>query len=65
VSEEARKPDDDQETDKFSINLPMGGMNVSGPNASKLWAKIGWSIIIGVSALSLSHLLRAVAEIIK
>jgi hypothetical protein len=65
VSDNARKPDDDQETDKFSINMPLGGMNVSGPNASKLWAKIGWAIIIGVSALSVSHLLRAVAEVIK
>lgn len=65
VPDSARQPDDDQETDKFSINLPMGGLNVSGPNASKLWAKIGWSIIIGVSALSMSHLLRAVAEITK
>jgi len=65
VSDETRKPDDDQETDKFSINLPMGGMSVSGPNASKLWAKIGWAIIIGVSTLSVSHLLRAVAEIIQ
>lgn len=65
MPDNARQPDDDQETDKFSVNLPLGGMSVSGPNASKLWAKIGWSIMIGVSALSLSHLLRAVAEIIK
>jgi hypothetical protein len=65
VPDSAKQPDDDQETDKFSINMPLGGMNVSGPNASKLWAKIGWSIIIGVSALSLSHLLRAIAEIMQ
>lgn len=65
MSDEARKPDDDQETDRFSINMPLGGLNVSGPNASKLWAKIGWAIIIGVSAMSAGHLLRAVAEIMK
>jgi len=63
---EDHQHDDDQETDRFSIRFPIGGsMNVSGPNASKLWGKIGWAVIIGTSALAAAHFLRAVAELVK
>jgi hypothetical protein len=35
------------ETDKMSVNLPIGGgFSVSGPNASQLWGKVGWALII-------------------
>ena len=57
---------DDQPTDQMSINLPMGGgVNVSGPNASKLWGKVGWSAIIGASCVGIAHIIRAVAEVLK
>jgi hypothetical protein len=31
----------------MSVTSPVGGgFTVSGPNASKLWGKVGWSLII-------------------
>jgi hypothetical protein len=48
VTDEHNKPhDDDSDTDKMSFSLPIGGgFNVSGPNASQLWGKVGWAMII-------------------
>jgi len=48
VTDDRNKPhDDDSDTDKMSFSLPIGGgFNVSGPNASKLWGKVGWAMII-------------------
>jgi hypothetical protein len=63
---EQHEHNDDQETDKFSIQFPIGGgMNVSGPNASKLWGKIGWAVVIATSAVAAAHFLRAVADLVK
>jgi hypothetical protein len=57
---------DEQETDKFSLQFPMGGgLNVSGPNASKLWGKLGWAAIIATSAIAAAHILRALADFVK
>lgn len=56
----------DETTDQMSINLPMGGgVNVSGPNASKLWGKVGWAAIILSSSAGLAHIVRAFAEALK
>lgn len=48
MTDERNKPhDDDSETDRMSFNLPIGGgFNVSGPNASQLWGKVGWAMVI-------------------
>jgi hypothetical protein len=68
---ESRVTNDDQhnhddQTDQMSINLPMGGgVNVSGPNASKLWGKVGWAAIIGASCVGIAHVIRAVGESFK
>lgn len=57
---------DDQPTDQMSINLPMGGgVNVSGPNASKLWGKVGWAAVILASCVGLAHIVRAFGEALK
>ena len=38
---------DSAEIDRMSVTSPVGGgFTVSGPNASKLWGKVGWSLII-------------------
>lgn len=49
---------EDENVDHLDAGFLGNHLKASGPSISKLWPFVGWSMIIGVSALSLAHLLR-------
>jgi len=47
TDETKQQQSEENDTDRMQVNLPFGGgFSVSGPNASKLWGKVGWGLII-------------------
>lgn len=58
MSDNQESDNEDENVDHMDAGFLGNHLKVSGPSISKLWPFVGWSMIIGVSALSLAHLLR-------
>ena len=55
-----REEDDNRNVDRMDAGILGNHLKVSGPSISKLWPFVGWGIIIGISALSISHIIRTI-----